>query len=112
MWFDNESFLKIDSKYHRNGLTAIRFPPNSGDLNPIETVWARLRKQLAEREFEDLKHDRIITTQQFKQRVAQILYSYSLKGPGEEYSYLEELVRGMPARLLKCRKNKYGPCGK
>ena len=64
-----------------------------------------------QREFEDLKHDKIITTQQFKQRVAQILHSYSLKGPGEQYSYLEKLVRGMPARLLKCKKNKYGPCG-
>ena len=106
MWFDNEGFLKIDSKYHRHGLTAVRFPPNSGDFNPIETVWAWLRKDLAEREFEDLKHDKIITTQQFKQRV------YSWKGPGEQYSSLEKVVRGMPARLLRCRKNKYGPCGK
>ena len=112
MWFDNEGFLKIDSKYRSHGLTAFRFPPNSGDLNPIETVWAQLRKDLAVREFEDLKLDKIITTQQFKQRVAQILHSYSLKGPGEEYSYLEKLVRGMPARLQKCKKNKYGPCGK
>ena len=112
MWFDNERFLKIDSKYHRHGLTAVRFPPNSGDFNPIETVWAWLRKDLAEREFEDLKHDKIITTQQFKQRVAQILHSYNLKGPGEQYSSLEKVVRGMPARLLRCRKNKYGPCGK
>ena len=24
MWFDNEGFLKIDSKYRRHGLTAIR----------------------------------------------------------------------------------------
>ena len=55
MWFDNEGFLKIDSKYRRHGLTANRFPPNSGNLNPIETVWAELRKDLAEREFEDLK---------------------------------------------------------
>ena len=112
MWLDNEGFLKIDRKYHKNGLTAFRFPPNSGDLNPIETAWAQLRKDLAEREFEDMKHDKIITTQQFKQRAAQILHSYSLKGPGEQYSYLEKLVRGMPARLLKCKKNKYGPCGK
>ena len=112
MWLDNEGFLKIDSVYRRHGLTAIRFPPNSGDFNPIETVWARLRKDLALREFEDLKHEKIITTQQFKQRVAQLLHSYSLVGPGEQYSYLEKLVRGMPARLLKSKKNKGGPCGK
>ena len=112
MWFDNEGFLKIDSKHHRHGLTAVRFPPNSGDLNPIEIAWARLRKDLAEREFEDLKHDKIITTQQFKQRVSQILHSYSLKGPGEEHSYIERLMRGMPARLQRMKKNKFGPCGK
>ena len=28
---------------------------NSGDLNPIETVWARLRRDLAVREMADLK---------------------------------------------------------
>ena len=71
-----------------------------------------MRRDFALREFEDLKHDKIITTHQFKQRVAQLLLSYSLKNPGEEYSYLEKLVRGMPARLLKCKKNKYEPCGK
>ena len=112
MWFDNEGFLKTDSQYRRHGLTANRSPPCSGDFNPIETVWAQLRRDLAIREFEDLRHDKIITTQQFKQRVAQILHSYSLKGPGEEYSYLAKLVRGMPARLAKCKQNKYGPCGK
>ena len=110
MWCDNEGFLKIDSKYRRHGLTAIRFPPNSGDFNPIETVWGRLRRDLALREFEDLKHDKVITTHQFKQRAAQLLHSYSSKGSGEEYSYLEKLARGMSARLLKRKKNKHGPC--
>ncbi len=36
--------------YLKAGLEQIRFPPNSGDSNPIETVWARLRKDLAVRE--------------------------------------------------------------
>ena len=62
IWLDNEGFLKIDNKYKSHGLVAIRFPPNSGDLSPIETVWARLRKDLASREFEDLKHDKVIST--------------------------------------------------
>ena len=112
MWFDNETFLKIDSEYHQSGLAAVRFPPNSGDFNPIETVWARLRRDLAKREFEDLKVGKVITVKQFRQRCSQLLTSYGLKGPGEQYSYLEKLVRGMPARLAKSRKNKYGPCGK
>ena len=112
MWFDNETFLKIDSKYHKHGLTAIRFPPNSGDLNPIENVWAKLRKDLAIREFEDLKNDKVITTLQFKQRVSQLLTSYGYVKPGKKYSYLENLIRGMPKRLMRCKQNKYGNCGK
>ena len=112
MWFDNEGFLKIDRAYHKHGLAAVRFPPGSGDLNPIETVWARLRKDLAIREFEDLKNDKVITTLQFKQRVSQILTSYGCVHPGKKHSYLESLLRGMPNRLVKRKSNKYGPCGK
>ena len=112
MWHDNEKFLQMPQEYKKAGLTSMNFPPNSGDLNPIETVWAKLRKDLAAREFEDLKSDKIISKTAFKQRVAQLLNSYSLKGPGEQQSYLERLVRGMPKRLAKCKLNKYGPCGK
>ena len=112
MWLDNEGFLKIDRKYHKNGLTAFRFPPNSGDLNPIETVWARLRKDLAVREFEDLRMGKVISKTAFRQRVAQLLTSYSIAGPREQHSYLEMVVRGMPRRLKRCKDNKYGPCGK
>ena len=56
------------------------FPPNSGDLNPIETAWAQLRTDLAVREFDDLKNDKVITVPTFKRRVSQILTSYSLPG--------------------------------
>ena len=112
MWFDNESFLKIDSEYHKHGLTAMRFPPGSGDLNPIENVWAKLRKDLAIREFEDLKNDKVITTLQFKQRVSHLLTSYAYVKPGKRYSYLENLIRGMPKRLMRCKENKYHNCGK
>ena len=82
-----------------------------GRIADIILARARLRRDLATREFEDLKQDKIISTHQFKQRVAQLLQSYNLKGLGEEYS-LEKLVRGMPAGLFKCKKNKYGPSGK
>ena len=47
----NETFWKVDAEYHRHGLTAMRFPPGSGDLNPIENVWSKLKKGLAIREF-------------------------------------------------------------
>ena len=52
----------------------IRDRPNSGDLNPIETAWAELRKDLAEREFEDLKTGKVISKTAFKQRVSQLFY--------------------------------------
>ena len=89
-----------------------RFPPNSGDLNPIETVWARLRRDLSIREREDLKAGRTLSTGQFKMRVSQLLTSYSERKVGERFNYYERLLRGMPARLAKCRANKFGPCGK
>ena len=112
VWHDNEGFLKQPQKYKNAGLTSVLFPPNSGDLNPIETAWAQLRKDLALREFEDLKVGRVMSVTSFRKRVAQLLTSYGTKGPGEQFSYLERLVRGMPLRLAKCKKNSYGPCGK
>ena len=40
VWLDNERFLLRPEKYRKHGLTLVRFPPSSGDCNPIETVWA------------------------------------------------------------------------
>ena len=54
MWHDNEKFIQAPKEYKKAGLVSVNFPPNSGDLAPIETVWAELRKDLAIREFEDL----------------------------------------------------------
>ncbi len=112
VWHDNERFLLCPSVYQQNGLTLHRFPPNSGDLNPIETVWAWLRKDLAKRELEDLKSKRTLTPPQFKQRCAQLLHSYSVPAPGETHNRYQKLLRGMPARLKKCKDNRYGRCGK
>ena len=112
VWHDNEKFLLCPSTYTANGLTQVRFPPNSGDLNPIETVWARLRHDLAEREQEDLSQGRVLTATQIKRRVARLLYEYGEPADGEELSYLSKFVRGMLMRLAKCRARKYGRCGK
>ena len=65
-------------EYKKAGLVSINFPPNSGDLNPIETVWAKLRKDLAAREFEDLRLGKMISTTVFKQRVSQLSHSYGI----------------------------------
>ena len=100
-WHDDEGFLINPAVYRKHGLQSVRFPPCSDDLNPIETVWAKLRRDLASREFEDLRSGKVISKTAFKQRVAQLLISYSLAGPGEQHSFLEQLVRGMPRRLAK-----------
>ena len=97
--------------YKKHGLQQVRLPPNSGDLNPIETVWA-VRKDLAAREQEDLSAGRVLTLAQFKQRAAQILNAHSVPKEGQELSFLSKLVRGMPKRLAKCKGKKYGRCGK
>ena len=112
IWHDNEGFLLVPSEYKRYGLQSMRFPPNSGDLNPIETVWARLRYDLAKREREDLTQGRELSAQQFKQRVSQILTAYTKRKEGERFNYYQRLLRSMPTRLAKCRGNRYGPCGK
>ena len=109
---DNEKFLLCPQTYKKHGLLQVRFPPNSGDLNPIETVWAELRKDLAAREQEDLSAGRVLTLAQFKQRAAHILNSYSVPKEDQKLSYLTKLVRGMPKRLAKCTAKKYGRCGK
>ena len=112
VWHDNEKFLLYPVTYRSNGLQQVRFPPNSVDLNPIETVWAELRRELAFREQSDLDQDLMLTISQFKQRVAQILNGFSVAKEGEPCSFLQKLVRGMPKRLAKCKRQRYGRCGK
>ena len=104
--------MRLRPSVSRRPPLARPLPPNSGDLNPIETVWAKLRRDLAKREFADLKDGTVINVAQFRQRVAQILNSYSVPVDGEKHSYLRKLVRGIPNRLKKCKQNKFGPCGK
>ena len=111
MWHDNESFLINPSVYRKHGLKSVRFPPCSGDLNPIENVWARLRRDLSTREMEDLRVGKHLTAAQYRQRVAQLLNSYAVPVQGQQLSFLQKLVQSMPRRLAKCRANKYGPCG-
>ena len=112
VWHDNEKFLLQPRVYKENGLDMRCFPPNSGDLNPIENVWAWLRRDLALREQDDFAAKRVITAKQFRQRVAQILRTYEDVPSGQQWSRLAKLVRGMPKRLLRCKSKQYGRCGK
>ena len=112
VWHDNERFLLQPSIYKQNGLHMQCFPPNSGDLNPIETVWAWLRRDLAIREQEDFYAKRVLTARQFRLRAAQLLRTYEDVRPGQQWSRLAKLVRGMTKRLRKCKAKQYGRCGK
>ena len=107
VWHDNEAFLKQPSVYADNGLTMKCFPPSSGGLNPIETVWAWLRRELAKREMADLDEGRTLTVSQFRHRAAQILHSFEARRPGERSSRLDKLSDGIPQRLRDCRSNRY-----
>ena len=91
---------------------SFRFPPRSGDLNPIEAGCARLRMDSNAREIEDLHAGRHITVTQYRQRVGQLLTSYTVPSQGQQHSFLQRLVRGIPRRLAKCRAKGFGPCGK
>ena len=113
VWHDNEKFLLQPDVYAKHGLELVRFPANSGDLNPIETVWAWLRRDLAEREQKDLNDGKVVlSVAKFRARAAQILNSYSSTQAGETCSRLEKLVRGMPKRLQQLKKHKFGRFGK
>ena len=112
VWHDNERFLQCPAIYRRHGLLLHRSPANSGDLKPIEKVWAWLRKDLPVRKLQDLKQGRQLTPAPFKQRCAQILNSYSQAPEGHVHNRLQKLVCGMPKRLRRCKRNRYGRCGK
>ena len=72
-----------------------------------------MRKDLAEREQHDLKTGRdTLTVAQFRAMAAQVLRSYSVPAAGDTRSRLEKLIRGMPKRLQRLKKNKFGKCGK
>ena len=79
VWHDNETFLNQPSVYRKYGMPSVELLPHSGDLNPIETVWARLRRDLAVREMADLQAGRFLSTWQYKRRasLSQALTSYS-----------------------------------
>ena len=107
-----EKFLCQPAEYWSAGLQLERFPPNSGDLRPIETVRAWLQRDLAEKEQADHAVGKVLTAQQFRQRAALLLKQYGEKKPGSDHSRWGKLVRGMPKRLQKCKERRYGRCGK
>ena len=67
---------------------------------------------LALREQEDFSANRQLNVSQFRKRCAQVLHNYEERLPGQRFSRLEKLIRGMPKRLATCKARRYGRCGK
>ena len=64
----------------------IKWPGNSPHLNPIETVWAWMKKQLADHQCTNM--------QQWKAAILQVWVQRT-----QEVEFLQNLVRSMPARI-------------
>ena len=79
VWHDNAKFLLAPAEYQKHGMEMVTFPTNSGDLNPIENVWAKLRLDLAKLGQKDFtaKPRRFLSEAQFKARVSNLLISHA-----------------------------------
>ena len=71
---------------------------------------ALLRKDLAVREQADLRVGRVLTKHKFRARVAHILQTYSVPKAGQQWSYLQKLISGMPQRLARSKAIGRGRC--
>ena len=45
VWHDDENPLFAPAEYRKHGMQMVNFPTKSGDLNPIERVWAKLKQK-------------------------------------------------------------------
>ena len=62
--------------YAKKNVRLVHIPPRSPDLNPIESFWGWLRKQLRLRDLEDLRRGRpALGKMAFKARVRALLRS-------------------------------------
>ena len=60
--------------YLKRRIRLIRIPARSPDLNPIESFWGWLRKELRRRDLEDLRLKKpALNKTQYKQRVKEVL---------------------------------------
>ena len=74
---DNESFLSAKTVrpfYKKKNVRMLHIPARSPDLNPIESFWGWLRRELRRRDLEDLRLKKpALTKPQYKLRVKQVL---------------------------------------
>ena len=74
---DNESFLNakiIRPLYKKNHIRLMPIPAHSPDLNPIESFWSWLRRELRRRDLEDLRLKKpALTKTQYRRRVQEVI---------------------------------------
>ena len=74
---DSESFLEVKQCrdfYKKNNIKLVHIPSHSPDLNPIESFWGWLKKELRRRDLEDLRQKRPpLGKTAYKRRVKNIL---------------------------------------
>jgi len=106
VWHDNEPFLKVPAEYRSRGMQMCLFPPNSADLNPIETVWARLRRRLHKKTMENCRGRRTVGRAGFVKRAAALLKEFGDDG------FYTRLLAGMPRRVRQVLQRGGARCDK
>ena len=80
---DNESFLRaavVSAAHKRIGVRLLKIPAKSPDLNPVERVWAWLRKKLRAMDLADaMAKRRVLSKAQYTARVKRVLRSKKLQ---------------------------------
>lgn len=94
-WFQQDNAPQHTSRaaqrwFHNNGVDCIDFPPLSPDLNPIENMWADLKRRVEQR--------RARTMEELEQHLKE---EWEATSP----TLLASLAHSMPARLAAVRAN-------
>ena len=80
---DNESFLRaaaVSAAHKRSGVKLLKMPAKSPDLNPVERVWAWLRKKLRAMDLADaMAKRRVLSKAKYTARVKRVLKSKKLQ---------------------------------
>jgi transposase len=84
---------KVKAFLKENNVSVMDWPGNSPDLNPIENLWAIMKRRL--------KKLPNITSLPLLMRAIKIMWTRDLP-----IALMKKLARSMPARLKMCLKNK------
>ena len=87
---DNESFLRTDKSrkaYSRFGITLIKLPARSPDLNPVEKMWGWARKELRTRDLKDMVDGVPVLGQaMYRSRIKAVLRSRSAQDVAKNFA--------------------------